>query len=484
MKIKSVFILLNIEKSIDSRRLQPLGISYLQSSLLNTGFECDILDCNVINNNSDKEILRIIKSNGYNMVGFSVFTRSYKRVIKLAKKIKKYNKDIFINVGGVHSTICHKEIIRKNDCIDFAIRGDGENPTIELFKDIEENGRPTHCIDGISYKSINGIERYSTILYQEMDLSNLPFPTRGTCTEYSRRNVSGAKTFLHNIAVSSSRGCPYNCAFCSIPHMALKWRPRTPESVSNEIYEIYKKHKNIFIVFTDDNFFVDQKRALKIVEQTYAKCGEVIPFSFATRVDQINCAETKILERLKELGCTAIELGIENGSNAVLSRYKKNTTVQENKQALGRLKGLGISIGIDYILFDRFTTVKELQENIVFLKEAGLWGYYPTLIYKKVIPYPGTFVETEYRKIKKQSYFLDKNVKKIFYEIERFSKKFGTIIEQKIENVKKSFKIITLKTTPYVLLELLVNNIDDKTVLMKKLGQFNRDLKKFLKNME
>ena len=146
--------------------------------------------------------------------------------------------------------------------------------------------------------------------------------------------------------------------------------------------QLLKITPNLIISFIDDNFFVDVDRSLKIMEGLYKLD---VKFIFATRVNQLIFAQL-YLHKIKEYGCLSIEVGIENGSDSVLKRFKKNTTVEENLMALKLLKIAKINVGIDFITFDSFTTISELKENIDFMKKAQIWGVHPVFFYNRIIP--------------------------------------------------------------------------------------------------
>lgn len=132
------------------------------------------------------------------------------------------------------------------------------------------------------------------------------------------------------------------------------------------------------------------------------------------------------LLKFKQYGCYSIEVGIENGSNTMLKRMKKNITVEQNEQIIRILNEIGLNIGIDFILFDNKTTINELKENYDFFRRNGLIGYYPLLIYNQMYPYPGT--EYAEKNIDMNHYFDNKNVEFIFNQIDLFSKKFNLLL--------------------------------------------------------
>ncbi len=208
-------------------------------------------------------------------------------------------------------------------------------------------------------------------------------------------------------------------------------------------------------------------------------------FSFATRVNQIISAGQEYLNGLKEYGCTAVELGIENGSNNVLNRYKKFTTVEENVKAIKMLRESKINIGIGFIMFDRYTSINEVKENLSFFKENELWGYYPTLIYKKVIAYPGTKVKDDYGKFNERNYFINKDVGFIFKKLTKFFVEFGYDIEKVLStNLIDNQTLIMLKTMPYNYLDLLVANINNRSELKEKSKKFFINCKALLKKLK
>jgi len=482
MKIKALLVLLSIHNESDGRKLLPLGISYLHSMLNNNNIECDMLDCNLLDNFKDTDLLKIIKDKDYNFVGFSIFSSSFDRVLKIAKKIKKMDNSIYVSAGGVHSTICHEDIIKKNTCFDFSMRGDGEVQLLKLMKDLEKNNKPTIALDGVSYKNLNGKEHIADIIYHEQDLSSLPFPSRINYDKYSKRTHPDTGKELINVGVSTSRGCPYSCSFCSIPCMSSKWRGRTPESIAEEIYEIYKMNNDIFIVYVDDNFFVEPNRAIKIVEMVNEKCNCVIPFSFATRANQLLKTGLKTMKYLQKNGCLAIEIGIENGSDDVLKRMNKGTTVEQNSQAIKMLREANINIGVDFIMFDKYTSNKEILENLKFFKENELWGYYPTLIYKSIIPYPGTKVKEEYKVL--NPYFENEYTQLIFDMLSKFFVKYALKIEKMLKNENKSLnkqELTWLASIPYNYLDEINRCFGNKKLMKSTSKAFKKSIERSFK---
>ena len=444
----------------EHRKIQMLGISYLQSAIEKAGIKCDRFDGN-IDFFSKEDLINFIIVNNYDLVGFSILFSNTEFSIEIAKEVKQKNSNIIIIFGGPNATVTHKELIDNNNFIDVVMRGEGEADIVSLINDYNLNGRFTIPLEGCSYQNIKNKKVYSKKISKIDNLDELANPDRRNAFSYSKTVIDGKE--YYNIDISTSRGCPYQCTFCSVPMFKLKWRCRSAENVINEITKIYQRKKNIYIIFIDDNFLVDVDRALKIAEGIYKigkKDNVTIPFVFAARTDQLLRMTVDQLRKIKEYGCYSIEVGIENGSDTVLKRMKKNINVKQNLKVINLLNNLHLNIGIDFILFDNKTTIFELKENFDFFRESGLLGYYPAIVYNQMYPYPGT--EFAKQKIEMNNYFENKDVAFVYEQVEHFASKLQPRIDNLILNKKLNFSDeLWLKILPYLAFEkFLYDNYD------------------------
>lgn len=449
--------------SVDSRRFLPLGIASIAASLRNAGYLCDVIDGDLPRYHSTNQIVECLLS--YDLIGISATTPSLPNAVIIAEKIKSI-KAIPIILGGHCATFMHREIIDKYTCFDAIIRGEGESPFIALCNDFFAHGALTVPFDFLTSRQINGKKHLSKSIAIEDDLDTLPFPVRDGLEQYIDENKI--------VTISTSRGCPYGCSFCSATNFRSKWRGRSPEKIAEEVYEISGKIADFTIVFVDDNFYIDPNRSLDVLREINIKCKRRFPFVFATRADQIINNGIAHLKKLKDFGCVEIEMGIENGSNSVLERYRKNITAEQNRLAIQMLQEQQINPAVDYILFDPEVSRHELCENVSFLKAAHLWGYDPPLIYERVVSFPGTFFTEShpnlYREnciISSSEYFADKQALEIYKCLQLFRlqyqnkltlliAKIRTIKNDKVASNDRRRDLLWLKVIPYELLEQLV----------------------------
>ncbi len=464
-------VLLNAPMDIivDKRRFPPLGIASMAALLRSKGYICDVIDGDLPEYRDVRNIIRRLTD--YDLIGISVTIPSLPNAVVIAENVKKI-RELPILLGGHCATFMHEKIMEKYSCFDLIIRGEGESAIAAMCDDYFMHGTFTKTFDFVTSKDINGQIKLANSIAVEEDVDSLPFPIRDEYEKYfdSNNNI---------MTISSSRGCPYGCSFCSATNFRNKWIGRSPENVADEVFGFYQKEKEFKIIFVDDNFYIDPERSVKILQEIEKKCHRSFEFVFATRADQIINNGRTYLNVLKRYGCIEIEMGIENGSDSVLKRYNKNITAEQNKLALKILRDLQINSAIDYVLFDPETTRAELLENIQFLKSAYLWGYDSPLIYERIIAFPGTqFTECHpdlYRDdcmVQSGLYFHDRQVLEIYRWLQEFRHSYQNKIDllvwiirsrYLIENNVPSCKndLIWLKVLPYNLFDRLAQAQDE-----------------------
>jgi len=142
-------------------------------------------------------------------------TNTYHAAIKITKAIKEYDHSILTVIGGPHPSIFIEQTL-ENPSVDFVIFGEGEYTITELCDTLESGGNFSH-IKGLAFKEsnriiVNGLRPLIS------NLDELPFPARQllNLSEYPLRSLTGKRM----ATMISSRGCPYNCAYC---YKGLLW---------------------------------------------------------------------------------------------------------------------------------------------------------------------------------------------------------------------------------------------------------------------
>jgi hypothetical protein len=184
--------------------------------------------------------------------------------------------------------------------------------------------------------------------------------------------------------------------------------------------------------FQDDNFFVRPDRALAIVQQ-YAQTGRDFSFAFLTRADQVVKGE-RFFSALRQAGLRYVSVGIESGSEASLERMVKQTGVEINRRALQILHDNDIAAQVEFIMFEPGSTLEDLQANLRFIEQQGLFGYFPPLIFGSLLLMPGTPARAQIERERGMTGsihttlpydFVDARVTEVFHLLGDFQRRLG-----------------------------------------------------------
>jgi radical SAM superfamily enzyme YgiQ (UPF0313 family) len=196
----------------------------------------------------------------------------------------------------------------------------------------------------------------------------------------------------------TSRGCPFNCRFCSnAPLWGRIVSRRSAENIMQEINYLTKQFPNIkLIYFADDEFIFDNQNVIKLCKLMIDKNLKIKWHCAGGRVTSIN---EELVSWMKKAGCISIGLGIESGSPEMLKRMNKMQTIPQIVQAVKICKKYGLKPNPLLLVGFPGETSKSVNETIALLKTLKLKGD-PGLLFLV----PGTGV---YEFAKKQGYLSD-----------------------------------------------------------------------------
>ncbi|MDP2967360.1 MAG: radical SAM protein [bacterium] len=343
---------------------EHLGIAYLAAEGEEKGHHVEILDCwldEIGVNGAVKHAL----SGRYNVVGLSPSMDSEETTIQIVKKLRREGFQGLIILGGYSATFeVKKYFLRTDKGLSMIFRGEADE-TFPEFLDFLARKEDWTKMQGIAYLQ-DGKVVVNPPARRIDNLDRLPFPRRDTIEQ-----VIKYRTPTH---VCDSRGCYNRCTFCSIGAFydltkdKTRWRGRSPENIVQELKELQGMGVTM-VKFLGDSFFggSDWK------ERAYALCREIkkrnikIRFRFSTRVNNI---DKELFKELKCCGLFAVSLGVESGVQRKLDDYEKHTTIAQNLKAVKILEELGIYVQMGFILFDPWVTLKELEQEYLFLEQT------------------------------------------------------------------------------------------------------------------
>jgi radical SAM superfamily enzyme YgiQ (UPF0313 family) len=403
------------------RGAQPLGIAYLAGSLRAVGISAQLLDANLggpmpfaqLAAQVEDFVASVQQRGGRPVVGLSVVSQVIATAAALAERVKSLAPGTLVIVGGYHPTFADRAILEDFAAIDLCVRGEGEQTIVELMEHWQAAGaaNPPLRPGQIDWGHILGVtwrEGEQIIANpsrpNNTSLDALPFPARDLLPPlhaYAPYADTVAGTMRRKASMISSRGCPFHCNFCSIIAFygdagGKPWRGRSVDNVVAEMVELADRDGASHFEFQDDNFFVRADRALAIVER-YAQTGRDFSFAFLTRADQVVKGE-RYFPALRRAGLRYVSVGIESGSEASLERMVKQTGVEINRRALQILHDNDVAAQVEFIMFEPGSTLDDLRDNLRFIEQQGLFGYFPPLIFSKLLLMPGTPAREQYER--------------------------------------------------------------------------------------
>jgi len=354
----------------------PLGICYISSYLKERGIEASCYD---MFDNSFSDVERLIKKENPDIVGISCFTNLRMEAVEVARIAKRINPNCRVFMGGAHAS-CMGEQMLENYPIDYIVHREGEKTTYNLINNLNKPQK----VNGISFIK-NGMITTPPAPFID-NLDNLPFPDVENLIENNYKNLTflygGEKIELKkkSFTMITSRGCPYNCIFCSTPRFwGRRWRGRSPENILKEIEFLHDNYGVEHIHFADDSFTINQKRTMKLCKML----PKEITFDCETRV---NCVSEELIKAMKKAGCLIIFYGIESGSPKILKNINKMITREQIIKAFKITKEAGIPTKPFLIIGNPGENLKTIKETIDLIKKIKPDDMYCALL----LVYPDT----------------------------------------------------------------------------------------------
>ncbi len=359
----------------------PLGLAYLASIARRRGHEVEILDASAEGLTFEEVKVRIKRSYP-DVIGITATTPMIYDAYKVAKISKDVNENSITLIGGPHVTFLPEFTLRECPYLDIIVRGEGE----ETFRDLmdklplvlrDRDIRTLKEILGISYREGNRIIHNPPRPLIE-DLDSIPIPS----FDLLPWDLYKAGEYRYGV-IMTSRGCPFNCIFCSSSlQFGKRWRGHSVGRVLEEIRLLREGFGIKEIEFLDDTFTLNRKRAQQIAREL-VKEGLDISWTASSRV---NTFDTETAKALRESGAHTIYFGIESGSQRILNFIGKGITINQAIKAVKTAVRVGLKVLGSFILGFPTERNEDIKRTIRLANKLDL-DYAQFTI---ATPYPGT----------------------------------------------------------------------------------------------
>ena len=286
--------------------------------------------------------------------------------------------------GGIHATLLPEQTVQHQD-IDIVVQREGEETFFELVQALEA-GTDLAQVKGIWYKE-NGVTR-NTGPRPLIDLNQQP-PLSYHLVDMKKYlvNVFGEG----HISFETSRGCPFRCTYCYNSTVYKgRWRGLTVDETIRRMKLLIKDYGVKGILFSDDNFFGNKKRALEILRRVREENLGVLLSKIDVHVSMLFKLNDSEMRLLRKSGCKMVMMGIESGSPRMLKMMNKKMRIPELLEVNKRLKRFGIMPHYFFMMGFPTETEEDLAKTMSLKMKLSSENKHAVPRFNIFTPFPGT----------------------------------------------------------------------------------------------
>jgi anaerobic magnesium-protoporphyrin IX monomethyl ester cyclase len=380
----------------NSRKHIHMGLGYLAGALLNAGYD----DVTLFDAEVEEELLAShLARERYDLVGVSSPTPLIYEAWEAAAQAKAGG--ALTVLGGPHLTLMPDESMQRDE-VDLVVRGEAEETIVDILQAMGETGQqgnpaaglrlpdePWNSIPGLSYRNLAGEVVHNPDRPLRRDVEKIPWPAYHLFKIERYTNLQpltdGLDPHARAYTLVTSRGCPYQCIYCSKPITGITWRARSPEDVVAEWRYLVQEMGATEIGITDDVWNLKLERAKEICRLLIDEGLNHVPWVtvHGMRADH---TDAELFQLMKKAGCKRVGFGVESGNQAVLDAIKKRQTLDDARRAFRDAKAARLQTMGFFIFGLPADTEETMEDTIRFALELD-----PDLAnFMIAAPYPGT----------------------------------------------------------------------------------------------
>jgi anaerobic magnesium-protoporphyrin IX monomethyl ester cyclase len=291
----------------------PLGILAVATPLIRAGYSVTLVD-STITPNFQKRVLEEVKD--AICLGISLVTGPMIReTVAIARAVKEWNPDFPIILGGWHPSLLPKQTLEA-ECIDYVVRGQGEETLLELVQHLESHSA-VDLISGLGFK------RDGKLLFTPerplRPLAEMP-PKAYHIADFDAYERSCGRRWA---MYTSSLACPFNCSYCTNAGVyGRKWNALSPEQFVEETVDLTRRYNLELLWVVDDNFLVDLDRA-RLIGEGLVRAGANFKWSIQATTNLTARLSIEDLKLLRRSGLHQICQGVDSASPKILKLMNK-----------------------------------------------------------------------------------------------------------------------------------------------------------------
>ena len=379
----------------NSRKHIHMGLGYLAGALLAAGYPVDLYDAVV----EEEPLEALLARERYDLVGISSPTPLIYEAWKAARTAQEAGAVVVL--GGPHLTLMPDESMARPE-VDLVVRGEAEETIVEMMQALARdpgraaNGGPRRFdpavwgkIPGVSFRDLDGNVVHNPPRPLVRDLDRLPWPAYHLFKIERYTNLQpltdGLDPHARAYTLVTSRGCPYQCIYCSKPITGNTWRPRAPEKVVEEWRYLVEEMGATEIGVTDDVWNLDLDRAKALCRLLIREGLNRVPWVTIHGM-RVTSTDQELFDLMKAAGCKRVGFGVESGDQRILDFIKKKQTLEDVRRAFRQARAAGLQT-MGFFIFGLPTETEETMEATIRLAlelDPDLGNF------MMATPYPGT----------------------------------------------------------------------------------------------
>lgn len=380
----------------------PIGLAYITATLLKAGHDVQAIDSVgedvfrfkpykklfLIHGLEMNEIIERIDPQT-NLIGIStMFSHEWPHTKILIEQIKKTFPSVPIILGGEHATALAEYILETTPQVDCCVLGEGDETITELAQCFE-NKEKLNLIKGLAYRS-DGKVFNSGLRPRIKEIDSIPQPAWKLfpVNNYLDNDLCSGVMRGRSMPIIFSRGCPYECTFCSNPTMwTQRWIARDPTSVLKEMKDLIEKYGATNFDCCDLTAIIRKDWIIKFTTLLIENNLNITwQLPSGTRTEAINAEICKLIYRS---GCKNLVYAPESGSSAVLKRVKKKVQLDQMEKSIKNAIKANINVRVNLVLGFPEDTHKDIRETFKFIFRLAKIGVHD-IAHFIFTPYPGS----------------------------------------------------------------------------------------------
>ena len=396
----------------------PLGLAYLGGVLEKAGYKTKIIDAT-----GEKRPMQITRSadNEYNIQGLTaeqiiekidpntyifgislMFSQEWVLHRSLIEKIKKKYPNMIIVAGGEHASAIPEYILRDCPSIDYVIKGEGEFSMLEFSHKLF-NKKDVSNITGINFIDSNGKFKDNGLSKRIEHIDTLPRPAWHLLSPenyYNDYYTLGLATG-RNMPILATRGCPFQCTFCSSPSMwTTRYVMRDPKEIVDEIEWLMKEYQANDFEFFDLTAIIKKSWIIRFCDEIKKRNLNNITWQLpvGTRTESL---DKEVLQAIYDTGCHFVCYAPESGSQKSLDIIKKRVNKDRLVKSIRTSVKVGHKAKLNFIIGFPHETLLDCVKTILFGVYCAFRLGVSDILFSVFSPYPGSELFNKLEKEKK-----------------------------------------------------------------------------------